>query len=177
MYERPAENRFTGMLHRVDPDGTASVHRRGVGIANSLAFSPDGATMYWADTLRDMVWTHDYDAESGMPGSPRPFVDFTEHPGRPDGACVDAAACLWVACVGGGALARFTPSGALDRLVELPVDKPTMPAFGGPGLETLFVTSIGDAESASAPAETELGGSVVALSPGIGGVPEPPFGG
>jgi sugar lactone lactonase YvrE len=176
MYERPAENRFTGMLHRVDPNGTATVHRREVGIANSLAFSPNGATMYWADTLQDMVWTHDYDAESGTPGSPRPFVDFTELPGRPDGACVDAAACLWVACVGGGALARFDPNGALDRLVELPVDKPTMPAFGGPRLETLFVTSIGDAESASAPAKAELGGSVVALSLGIGGVPEPPFG-
>jgi sugar lactone lactonase YvrE len=177
MHERPAENRFTGMLHRVDPDGTATVHRHEVGIANSLAFSPDGTTMYWADTLRDTVWAHDYDGDSGSPQVPRPFVDFAELPGRPDGACVDEAACLWVACVGGGALARFTPDGALDRLIELPIDKPTMPAFGGRRLDTLFVTSIGDAEPASASATEERGGSLLALSLGIGGVPEPEFGG
>ena len=175
MFERPAEQRFTGMLHRVDPDGTHTVARREVGISNSLAFSPDGLTMYWADTLRATIWAHDYDVASGEPGPPRVFADFADLPGSPDGACVDSTGALWVACVHGAAVARFTPAGGLDRLLALPVDKPSMPAFGGRELDTLFVTSIGDADSASAPSQSAWGGRLLALDPGARGLAEPVF--
>ena len=175
MYGRPAEQQFTGMLHRVDPDGAHVMVRSGVGISNSLAFSPDGLTMYWADTLRATIWAHAYDVESGQPGAPRVFVDFTNLPGAPDGACVDSTGALWVACVNGAALARFTPDGALDRLLALPVDKPSMPAFGGREFDTLYVTSIGDADSASAPSLRPEGGRLLALDPGVRGLAEPAF--
>ncbi len=176
MYERPSEGRRAGALHRLDPDGGISVWRTHVGVSNALAFSPDGSTMYWADTMENTVWEHDYDQAGGTMGPSRVFVDFDDVPGKPDGACVDADGCVWVACVFGSALARFTPEGELDRLIELPVDAPTMPAFGGVDLATLFVTSIGSAESASTPSRSRLAGSLLALDPGVTGLPEPVFG-
>ena len=176
MYERPAERRATGMLHRVDPDGTVTTHRRGVGVSNSLAFAPDGRTMYWSDTHRLLVWAHDYDPASGVPGEPRPFADFTDLPGAPDGACTDETGAVWIAGVGGGALLRFTPEGSLDRTVELPLQLPTMPAFGGSRLETLYVTSIGPASSTSIPATGPLDGALLAVDVGVRGLAEPSFG-
>ncbi len=167
MYEDTAAERFTGLLHRVEPDGTAHVDRGGVGISNSLAFSPDGGTMYWADTLAGTVLAHDYDAATGTPGEPRVFADFATMAGWPDGAAVDEDGCLWIACAFGRALARFTPAGALDRLVPVPVLAPTMAAFGGAGLDTMYVTSIG---AGGPPA-----GSLLALDPGVRGLPEVPF--
>ncbi len=175
MFERPAERRSTGMLHRVDADGTVTTHRRGVGVSNSLAFAPDGATMYWSDSPTATVWSHEYDPSTGQPGASRVFADFSDLPGLPDGACVDVSGAVWIACVMGGALLRFTPAGAVDRVVDLPVASPTMPAFGGAALDTLYVTSIGNAVSASARARGPLDGVVLALDPGVQGLPEPVF--
>ncbi len=175
MFERTAERRSTGMLHRVDADGTVTTHRRDVGVSNSLAFAPDGATMYWSDTPTGIVWAHDYDPATGQPGPPRVFADFADLPGRPDGACVDDSGAVWIACVRGAALVRIAPDGALDRVVDLPVASPTMPAFGGTRLDTLYVTSIGDAVSTSARGTGSLDGAVLALDPSVRGVPEPVF--
>ncbi len=178
MFEDPAAGRFTGKLYRVDPDGAVTLHREHVGVPNALAFSPDGTTMYWADTLRGAVLAHDYDPDTGEAGPPRVFADFTEMDGWPDGACVDADGCLWVACVWGSALARFTPAGDVDRMVALPLDAPTMPAFGGPDLATIYVTSIGPkAASSSAQGQRPLAGSLLAVEAGVRGLPEQPFAG
>lgn len=167
--------RFEGMLHRVEPSGAFETVRREVGVANGLAFSPDGTVMYWADTLHETVWAYDYDIPSGEPRNERVFLDFRPLPGRPDGACVDEAGCYWIACVGGSAVARITPDGDLDRLIELPVNRPSMPAFGGPELATLFVTTIGQRDpAADGPGEH---GGIYALDPGVCGLPEPRFGG
>lgn len=175
MFERPAERRATGMLHRVDPDGTITTHRRDVGVSNALAFAPDGRTMYWADTHTLTVWAHDYDASSGVPSAARRFADFANLPGAPDGACVDESGCVWIAGVGGGAVVRFTPDGSVDRVLDLPLSSPTMPAFGGSQLDTLYVTSIGPAASASSPASGPLDGAVLAIDTGARGLPEPHF--
>lgn len=175
MFEHPAERRTAGMLHRVDPDGTVTTHRRGVGVSNTLAFAPDGRTMYWADTHTLTVWAHDYDPSSGEPGVARRFADFTDLPGAPDGACVDDSGGVWIAGVGGGALLRFAPDGSVDRILDLPLRSPTMPAFGGPQLETLFVTSIGPAVSASSPSTGPLDGALLAIDVGARGLAEPRF--
>ena len=98
--------------------------------------------MYWADTLHETVWAYDYDLAGGERRNERVFLDFTPLPGRPDGACVDESGCYWIACVGGFAVLRVTPDGRVDRTVELPIRRPTMPAFGGADLGTVFVTSI-----------------------------------
>lgn len=175
MFERPAERRSTGMLHRVDADGTVTTHRRSVGVSNSLAFAPDGATMYWSDTPTATVWSHEYDPTTGTPGRPRVFADFRGLPGLPDGACVDDSGAVWIACVMGSAVVRITPDGVADRVIDLPVTSPTMPAFGGSALDTLYITSIGASTSASATADGALDGAVLALDPGVRGVPEPLF--
>ncbi len=178
MYEHPGAERFTGMLHRVEADGTATTVKEHVGIPNSLAFAPDGRTMYWADTLRGTVLAHDYDPGTGEAGEPHPLFDFAAIDGWPDGACVDVDGCLWVACVWGGAIARFTPYGRLDRTIPLPVDAPTMPAFGGPDLATMFVTSIGRRAAGSPqPGSGAAAGALLAVDAGVAGLADAPFAG
>ncbi|MDH3753992.1 MAG: SMP-30/gluconolactonase/LRE family protein [Acidimicrobiia bacterium] len=175
MNDPPGNGPAAGMLHRVEPDDTSQVVQTGVGVSNGLAFSPDGSVMYFADTWRDLVWAYDYDQAEGRRSNERIFLDFADLPGRPDGACVDATGCYWIACVYGWALLRATPDGRVDRIIELPVEKPTMPAFGGAGLDTLFLTSISTGGSQPTAPGQPLAGGVLALTPGVSGLPEPVF--
>ncbi len=175
MYDPTSANRFDAFLHRVEPDGGFATVRSGVGCANGLAFSPDGTVMYWADNLCETVWAYDYDVVTGEQRNERVFLDFGPLPGRPDGACVDETGCYWIACVGGSAVLRATPAGEVDRIVEVPVVRPTMPAFGGPDLATMFVTSIAARDpEADGPGPH---GAVLAFEPGVRGLPEPMFAG
>ena len=170
---RPA----TGLLHRVEADGTTVSVRSGIGVTNGLAFAPDGRTMYFADTHRDTVWVYDYDVSTGEATNERVFLDFGSLPGRPDGACVDEDGGYWIACVYGWKVLRVTPDGAIDLQIDVPVEKPTMPAFGGPDLSTLFITSIGGGGShAIDPAQPDAGG-LFAVEVGVRGLPEPRFDG
>lgn len=167
-----------GRLHRIDADLTVTTLETGVGVSNSLAFSPDGTTMYWADTRRGRVDAFDYDVASGDRDGRRVLVDFAGVlPGAPDGACADADGCLWVACVYGWGIARITPRGEVDRFVQLPVEKPSMPAFGGPRLDTMFVTSISSGGSRPAAPGQPLAGALLVLDVGCTGLPEPRFAG
>ncbi len=175
MYDPTSANRFDAFLHRVEPDGSFTTVRSEVGCSNGLAFSPDTRTMYWADTLHQTVWAYDYDVATGAATNERVFLDFASLPGRPDGACVDETGCYWVACVGGAAVLRATPVGEVDRIVEVPVKRPTMPAFGGPDLGTMYITSIAVRDpDADGPGPH---GAVLAFDPGVRGIPEPRFGG
>ena len=166
-----------GTLHRVEPGGRSDAIQSGVGVSNGLAFSPDGSVMYWADTTHDLVWAYDYDAESGLRHNERVFLDFSALPGRPDGACVDEAGCYWVACVYGWAVLRATPNGDVDRIIDLPVQKPSMPAFGGSDLDTLFITTISTGGSIPLDPGQPWAGALLTMSPGVKGLPEPLFAG
>jgi sugar lactone lactonase YvrE len=161
-----------GRLFRIDSDDAVSVHQEQVGVSNGLAFSPDGRTMYWADSSRETVWAFDYDRDTGTPSRQRIFLDFAELPGKPDGACVDTDGCYWIACVYGSALLRVTPKGTVNRRIELPVTKPSMPAFGGPDLRQLYVTSISSGGREPAPQSPEAGALLV-LDVEAQGIPEP----
>jgi sugar lactone lactonase YvrE len=121
-----------------------------------------------------MIWCFDYDTERGMPSNRRPFVDMNLHPGRPDGAAVDEDGCYWTCANDGACLLRFTPEGALDRRIDVPVKKPSMCAFGGPGLDTLFITSIRPADPAALEGQP-WAGAVFAVRPGVKGLLETPF--
>jgi L-arabinonolactonase len=177
MFDPAAAGRATGLLHRIDRDGTAVTVRSAIGVSNGLAFSPDGRTMYFADTHRDTVWAYDYDLDTGDATNERVFLDFSSLPGRPDGACVDEDGCYWSACVFGSMVIRVTPAGAIDRRIVVPVKKPTMPAFGGPGLSTLFITTIGGGGShPDDPTQPDAGG-LFAVDAGVRGLPEPSFDG
>lgn len=142
---------------------------------NGMAFSPDGRTLYLSDSHPSvqMIWAFDYDTATGTPSRRRVFVDMNPLPGRPDGAAVDAEGCYWICGNDAGLVHRFTPAGKLDRSLAVPVKKPAMCAFGGAGLDTLFVTSIRpDGVDLS---DQPLAGGLFALRPGVRGLLEPLF--
>ncbi|MBU1333025.1 MAG: SMP-30/gluconolactonase/LRE family protein [Gammaproteobacteria bacterium] len=164
-----------GVLYRYaagDTMATALMHE--LIVPNGLAFSPDGSRMYLSDSHPSMqtIWAFDYDIDSGIPYNRRLFVDMNQYPGRPDGAAVDAEGGYWICGNDAGLIHRFTPDGSLDRSLAVPVKKPTMCAFGGPNLDTLFVTSIRPAGDLT---DQPLAGGVFALNPGVTGLEEPRF--
>ena len=177
MYEFADDERYTGSLYRIEGDGSFTITRGGVGVPNALAFDTERNRMYWADSLTRTVLCYDYDIETGEARNEEVFVEFGDLPGRPDGACIDVEGCYWVAAVRGSAVLRFTPDGALDRRIDLPVTKPSMTAFGGSDLGTLFVTSIGGGGSHARIAAEPRGGDVFAIDPGVTGIPDVPFAG
>jgi sugar lactone lactonase YvrE len=179
MSEDTAAGRTTGILHRIDAAGAATTMRTGVGVSNGIAFDPARRRMYFADSPTETVWVYDYDAGTGEYRDERVFLDYGDLDGKPDGACTDADGCYWSASVYGWAVIRVTPDGAVDRRIPVPVEKPSMPAFGGADLTTLFVTSIGDGGSKpSAPGRNGVAaGALLAIDAGVQGVPEPAFAG
>lgn len=147
----------------------------GLRTGNGLAFSLDGRVMYLSDSHPTVqkVWAFDLD-EEGHPTRQRLFVDMTLHPGRPDGAAVDADGCYWVCGNDAGLVHRFTPDGRLDRSLAVPAAKPAMCAFGGPALDRLYVTTI----APPAPIEgyePSLAGAVFVLNPHCTGVADAAF--
>ena len=147
---------------------------QGLRIPNSLAFSPDGRTMYFADSLDHAVRAYDYDPRTGMPGTSRTFASCTP-PAFPDGACVDSEGGLWSARFHGGSIVRHHSDGSLDRVIELPVRRPTSCAFGGAGLDTLYVTTTCQHMSPAEQAAEPLAGRLLALNVGHRGLREPRF--
>ena len=177
MHDPTSDKIAAGRLHRLDADLRVSTFLTGLGVSNGLAFSPDGRTMYHADTWAETVWAFDYDSDEGVPTNRRVFAEFFDVAGRPDGATVDASGCYWVALVRGGQLARLNPRGELDRLIRFPVSVPTMPAFGGSDLGTMFVTCLGAGAVSPEEAQPGLDGGLFAFDPGCSGLPEPTFAG
>ncbi|MDI7065875.1 SMP-30/gluconolactonase/LRE family protein [Klebsiella pneumoniae] len=164
-----------GALYRFDERGVLSEPVVDALITqNGLAWSPDGGTMYLSDShpLRRQIWAFDYDVETGEPRNRRVFADLHDYAGRPDGAAVDVDGCYWICANDAGLLLRFTPQGKLDRQIAVPAIKPSMCAFGGNNLDTLFVTSIRPATGAS-----EHDGHLFAVRPGVTGLPEPEYAG
>jgi sugar lactone lactonase YvrE len=133
--------------------------------------------MYFADSLDRAIRAYPYGPGDEMPGEPRILVDTSRYNSGPDGATVDAEGCLWVALVQAGKIARFTPAGDLDRLIDAPTDLPSCVAFGGADLSTLYVTSIKDSGSGRAVSRHADGGFLFAIEGlGVRGLPEARFG-
>jgi sugar lactone lactonase YvrE len=145
-----------GSLYRLDPDG--SVHRilEGTTISNGLAWSADGATLYYVDTGGQAIQAFDFDLETGAVSGRRDVVDVPRTLGRPDGMAIE--------------------SGALLDRVTVPVSRPTSCAFGGPKLEDLYITSARSGLDAETLEEQPLAGGLFRARVGVGGVPEFEFG-
>jgi len=143
-----------------------------ISVANGLAFSPDGRTLYVADAPTRKVEAYDLDTETGALSNGREFLKLKDGEGFVDGATVDAEGGYWLAAVGAGTLRRYLPDGTLDRVVEIPVSNPTKPAFGGADMDILYVTTT----KLRIGANSEENGGVYALKPGVKGLPEPVFG-
>lgn len=135
------ESNRNGSLYRLDPGGEVTRTLRGLGISNGIDWSPDGRTMYFADTAPRTVDAFDFDGPTGRLSNRRNLLTFPPGGGSPDGLVVDAEGCLWVALWGGSAVHRYTPDGQLALKVELPVAQVTKPAFGGPDRSDLYITT------------------------------------
>ncbi|GAA2286019.1 calcium-binding protein [Streptomyces ruber] len=161
-----------GTLSRVAPDGTTRTLLGDVTVSNGTGWSPDGRLMYYIDTPTRRIDVFDM-GEDGLPVNRRPLATVEEGAGFPDGLTVDADGCVWVALWDGAAVRRYTPDGTLDRVVALPVPRPTACAFGGADLTDLYITTARTGLDAPPP----LSGSLLVL-PGAGkGLVQPPFAG
>lgn len=134
------DTRSAGSLYRIAPDGAVSVEKTGIGIANTVCWSPVGDRFYFGDTLTNTIGVWDYDLATGTIRNEKAFFSGFDR-GLPDGSAVDRDGYLWNARWGGGCVVRVAPDGSLDRVVEMPVDNITTCAFGGRNLRTLFITS------------------------------------
>ena len=163
-------------LYRLDPDHSVHEVANGIMVSNGIAFSPDDTTLYFSDSRRERYARYDFDIETGDISNRRPFVDPAKTKGRIDGATVDTDGNYWAALFAGWAIGCFAPDGALLRRIELPVEHPTMCAFGDDDLATLYVTTATFQLSEDAAADQPLAGSLFAVSgTGARGLPEPYF--
>ncbi|MGH9514675.1 MAG: SMP-30/gluconolactonase/LRE family protein [Terriglobales bacterium] len=159
-----------GILYRIDPDGRVTIHRRNIGISNTLAWSPDRRRFYTGDTLANVIWAFDYDPQTGNISGERPLLkDFSR--GLPDGSTVDSEGFLWNCRFFGGCIVRVAADGKVDRVIEMPVRNVTTCTFGGPDLRTLYVTT---ASNDAAPGD-RLAGGLFAIETEIAGQPENRF--
>ena len=166
-----------GALYRVSADGHGEMLANGIRIANTLCFSPDGDTMYFADSLDRTIRAYKYGHERLPLTEPRRFTETEVLGSGPDGATVDAEGFIWVALVQVGRIARFSADGILNRLIKSPTDMPSCLAFGGPDLSTLYVTSIKHSGTGRAISRHPDGGFLFAIDGlGVQGLPEPRFG-
>ena len=164
-----------GFWFRLDGDVLTPVIDQ-ITVANGLAFSPDGRTMYGVNSRANAVEAFDLDPESGALSNRRTFLTLPREEGFCDGATVDSEGGYWLAAVGAGALRRYLPDGTLDRIVTLPFSNPTKPAFGGPDMATIYVTSTKMAINTDAPGFSNNGG-IFAFQPGVRGIAETDFAG
>jgi sugar lactone lactonase YvrE len=148
----------------------------GYRVTNGPAFSPDGRIMYHSDSARQVIYAFDLD-EDGNAAKKREFARFGEGDGYPDGMTVDSEGCLWSAFWDGWCVRRFSPDGECIRKIDVPVQKPTSCAFGGPALDRLYVTSASIGLDEKALAMQPCAGGLFLLEPGAGGVAEVPFAG
>ncbi len=129
-----------GELFRVRPGGAVSREGAGLGISNTVCWSPDQRTFYFGDSQANCIWAYPYDPRSGEIGARRVFFAGFDR-GAPDGSCVDRAGRLWNCRFGGGCIVVVEPDGAIAQVIEMPVRNITTCAFGGADLRTLYITT------------------------------------
>jgi L-arabinonolactonase len=177
MRDPPDPRQKTGVLYRMDADYRCLQVVEDLFVSNGLAFSPDDRILYHSDSYVSVrtVWAWDFDLADGVISNRRVFVNTAGMPGRPDGAAIDADGCYWMAAIDGWEVVRFTPAGRVDRRIALPVSQPSMIAFGGRDLGTMYITSIRppDADLSRQP----QAGGLFAVNAGVKGLPEPRYAG
>ena len=138
--------------------------------ANGLGWSPDQRTMYFADTRARTIRRFEFDLAAGTARAPQTFVQFSDERDRPDGAAVDAEGGYWCALYSASRVVRIDPSGRIEREIALPVSQPTMCAFGGPELDTLYITSAAQRLDANTLGRQPHAGGLFRCRPGVRGV-------
>lgn len=167
----------TAALLRLESDFSLTPVLREITISNGLAWSPDGRTMYHADTPLQTVHVYDFDPASGTPSRKRVLAHFSGESERPDGGAVDSEGSYWSAFYRGGRVVRISPEGTLLADHAVPAMCPTMCAFGGRDLRTLYVTTARQQRPVDELARFPQSGGIFAMQIDVPGLPEPYFAG
>jgi len=152
-----------------------------VTVSNGLGFSGDSRTVYHSDTTAHRICSYEFDLATGKIGEGRVLKQFAmdknapDYGGRPDGAAVDSEDAYWCAMYEGGRLLRLSPAGEVLQEVILPVRCPTMMAFGGPDLRTLYITSVREKRSAAELEKYPSSGCILSLRVDVPGRIEPAY--
>jgi sugar lactone lactonase YvrE len=154
-----------GRLYRLDPDLEVSVVLDPVSVSNGIDWSPDGRRVYYVDSNTRTIAR--FDAEDWS--NPTTFARLRQDEGYPDGLTVDSEGCVWLAVWDGAQVRRYAPDGRIDRVVDVPAPRVTSCGFGGPQLDTLYITTARVGLSPDQLERFPLSGSVFALEPGVGG--------
>jgi len=162
-------------LYRYDPDGTLQVMETDLTISNGLGWSPDQKRFYLADSPLQQIFVYDFDLGSGAIANRRVHIDLTAGNAFPDGLTVDAEGCLWVAMWDGWGLQRFDPEGQKMAQIDMPVQRPTSCTFGGPKLQTLYITTASVGLSETEIEQSFYSGDLFALSTDVCGSPTHAF--
>ena len=156
-------------LHR----GKISTLFPGISIPNSICFSPDGATGYFTDTARGVLHAVPLNPDTGLPrGEPEVLLRHTGVGGL-DGSVCDADGQIWNACWGAGRVDVYSPQGERLRSLHVPAKQASCPAFVGPDLSRLLVTSAWQDMDAEARAGDSQAGCTFVLQASARGRAEP----
>jgi sugar lactone lactonase YvrE len=155
--------RRSGGLFRIDADAQVTPLLHGLGIPNTLLWSEDGRQVHFGDSLDATLYQHTIQADGQLEPARLWFGPHAR--GGPDGSAMDSEGYIWNARWDGSCLLRLTPEGEVDRIIELPVSRPTSCVFGGPHLTTLYITS------AASPLDHPLDGAVLAIEVDVPGMP------
>lgn len=169
--------RGAGALYRYSSDGGLDRMLEDVTISNGIGWSPDGGTMYYVDSMTYRVDRFDFDPGTGEIADRRPFAVIERGAGIPDGLAVDDEGGIWLALWGGGAVRRYSPEGALDRVLAVPAEKVTACCLGGDDGRSLYVTTASVELSDEERRRQPLAGSVFVTTVDVPGPPAQPFGG
>lgn len=170
-----AEQNARGRIWRIDHQTTCM--GQGHIIGNGFGWSPDGSVMYFTDSVQRVIYAYPFDLASGGLGERRCFASVPPDAGYPDGLAVDAQGFVWSAHWDGWRITRYRPDGQIDRVVPMPVPRPTSVAFGGIALDRLYVTSASIGLDTTTLAQAPLSGSLFELDVGVSGCPVASFAG
>ncbi|MGH9398655.1 MAG: SMP-30/gluconolactonase/LRE family protein [Terriglobia bacterium] len=174
----PAQEYPLGKLICVDHDHSARILDEGFQLSNGLAFSPEGRTLYFADSAARLIFSYDYDIAQGTVKNRRVFARISEHEGIPDGLTVDSEGYVWSAQWYGSCIVRYDPDGKVERRVPTPAKQTSSLAFGGPALTDIFVTTAAQSEPMPVmptgydSGSGYFGGALFHMNLGIAGKPE-----
>ena len=164
-----------GTLYRLDLDGTVTTVRDGLTVSNGIEWSPDGGTVYLADSGPGLVYAFGYDPGSGAFSDQRVLLDFSRQDGVADGLTVDDEGCLWTALWGGGQVRRWSPEGELLAVVDVPVPQVSSCAFAGPDLDLLVISTSAEGMSEEDQGTMPDAGRLFTVRPGVTGPAANPY--
>ena len=165
--------KHSGSLYRLDIDLTLDKIESNLGIPNTFIWNPDNTKFYFTDSMEEIIYSYDFDEESGEITNKTKFATFNR--GIPDGSTMDSEGFVWNCRWGGSCVVRFDPLGRVDRVLEVPVENVTNCVFGGKDLKTLFITTARQGLSKEYVTKNPYAGSLFAIDLSIKGIEDNNF--